>query len=226
MNHKAPDIVYIDYNKTKYINRELGDSVHVWSFFHKGTQDDIQELLDRVELSRASNLVFQKDRNRFVRDRVNLKKILSQYIGSCPGDVRVSYKENGKPYLKNSGIEFNVSHSRDLSVYAISKSEIGVDIEKIREIPYLEEIVRHFFTEKEADQVNSMEGLQRAEIFFKIWTQKEAIGKMLGLGLGYLGKDMSKYSVETFTPHIQYVGALSLGSTRFLSILGTRLQRQ
>jgi 4'-phosphopantetheinyl transferase len=212
LNHEASNIVHIDYNKTKYINRALGDSVHVWSFFHKGTQVDNHELLDQFELSRAGSFVFKKDMNRFIRDRINLKKILSHYIGSCPEDVTVSYKENGKPYLKNSDIEFNVSHSRELSVYAISEAEIGVDIEKIREMPYFDRIIRHFFTEKEADQVNGMEGLQRAEIFFEIWTQKEAIGKMLGLGLGCLGMDISKYFVETFSPHIQYIGALSLAS--------------
>jgi 4'-phosphopantetheinyl transferase len=210
LNQETPEIVYIDYNKTKYLKRELGSSIHIWSFLHKSTKVGSKELLDLVERTRASNFVFQKDRDRFIRDRVNLKKILSQYTGSYPLDVIVSYRLKGKPYLKNSEIKFNLSHSKDLSVYAISKTEIGVDIEKIREIPHFEGIMKRFFTEEEADQVNNMEELGRSEVFLKIWTQKEAIGKMLGFGLEYLGKDISKYSVETFTPHIQYIGALSL----------------
>ena len=198
----------------------MGDAVHIWSYFHDYSELDEQELLGSDELTRANNFFFQRDRNRFIKDRINLKKILSQYVRSNPKDMDVSIKENGKPYLKNSKIEFNISHSEDLSVYAVSKNEIGVDIEKIREIPNIEGIVKYFFTEKEAGQVKFSEGKQRNRIFLKIWTQKEAVGKMLGIGLGHLDENNSKYYVEDISPHNYYVGALAIGRMNLKLLMG------
>ena len=208
MNQHDQKTVFIDYVNTNTIVDELGDSVHVWRYMHKYTESN-PGLLDQVELTRANNYVFQKDRNRFITDRVNLKKILSQYMGVDPRDVRFSYNDYGKPYLLNSGIRFNLSHSGDMSVYAVSRSEIGVDIEKTRDLPYIDEIANFYFTEEEAKLVKTLKGSQKSMSFFKIWTKKEAVTKMLGLGLSLINIDLSNYSVEQFSPHSQYVGALS-----------------
>jgi phosphopantetheinyl transferase len=40
------------------------------------------------------------------------------------------YTDDGKPHL-NDGRKITISHSFDYSAIAISKSEIGIDIEKI-----------------------------------------------------------------------------------------------
>ena len=39
----------------------------------------------------------------------------------------VSFEENGKPYYKNRGIHFGISHSHGLCAVAISDQPVGVD---------------------------------------------------------------------------------------------------
>ena len=47
--------------------------------------------------------------------------------------IVLAYK-NGKPYLTNRAIYFNISHSHDAVACGISKDECGVDIEKVRPV--------------------------------------------------------------------------------------------
>lgn len=212
------DILYFDYNQPNLINRNLRNSVHIWQFFHnqhpkKRPWISYPTILDKEELKRAKNYIYQKDRTRFIQDRRNLKKILSQYIDCNPSDVKISYQKKGKPHITDKKIEFNVSHSGDLSVYAVSTArKIGIDIEEIREIANIDTIMKYFYTKKESDQINRKKGLQRMKEFFKIWTQKEAIVKMFGMGIPHIKQEEDenfKYIVQRITPHKKYVGALS-----------------
>lgn len=87
------------------------------------------------------------------------------------------YNENGKPYLKDNSIYFNFSHSYNKSIVAISKKEIGVDIEKIR-ITNINTI-KKFATEKEKKFILQDKNLLYERLFL-IYTLKESYCKMLG----------------------------------------------
>ncbi len=75
--------------------------------------------------------------------------------------------ENGKWRLKDNTINFSISHSNNLVCVGVSKSEIGVDIEKIDEkVLYLEKkyhIEKSFSNKKE-----------KILEYIKFWTEKEA----------------------------------------------------
>ncbi len=91
-------------------------------------------------------------------------------------DIDYSYNEYGKPYLSDSKIFFNISHSYDYVITVISDNEIGIDIEKIRNVP--KNIVNQIATEKERKYV-----LAKEERLFRIYTLKEAYFKLLGNNL-------------------------------------------
>ena len=57
--------------------------------------------------------------------------LLLRKICGVTDDAQLYCGENGKPYLKNGGMYFNISHSGDYVVLATADSEVGVDIEKI-----------------------------------------------------------------------------------------------
>ena len=81
--------------------------------------------------------------------------------------------EYGKPLSDH--IFFNISHSHSFIAIAISDSNIGIDIEKIRPFSnYLKEYISSNM-EKEyiTDEIS----------FFEIWTNKEAIVKAYGVGV-------------------------------------------
>lgn len=86
--------------------------------------------------------------------------------------------EKGKPYFKYiSDLFFSISHTDELTVIALSDSEVGIDAEKIRSADL--RVIRRFLKE-EADYITERDSDRR---FFEIWTKKEAYLKCKGTGL-------------------------------------------
>ena len=85
--------------------------------------------------------------------------------------------ENGKPYAKGAAF-FNISHSGSFAVAAVSDCEVGVDIERIRDVNLR---IAEKFSGGEREYILSAESPQKA--FFEIWTAKEAYLKKCGTGL-------------------------------------------
>ena len=84
-----------------------------------------------------------------------------------------SLNEHDKPI--SDKVKFNISHSNDYVVLAISDVDVGVDIEKIR--PFKPNMIDFVSTKEEK------EAIVDEESFFKVWTAKEALLKCLGTGL-------------------------------------------
>lgn len=99
----------------------------------------------------------------------------------------------GKPYLKDSNISFNLSHTRKGVMCSISENRVGCDIEKIVEKTIA---VRSIFCKNEIEIIENA-----PKCFTKIWTLKEAYSKCMGFGLTQKlsGIDFSKYvCADTF----------------------------
>ena len=92
--------------------------------------------------------------------------------------------EYGKPMVAGGGPPyFNVSHKHLWAVIAVSKrGDIGVDIESVG--LYRPKMAERYFTPNEVRWLNDIrdENKRRYE-FYKMWTMKEAYGKMTGGGL-------------------------------------------
>lgn len=91
----------------------------------------------------------------------------------------IYYGENGKPETKN--ICFNLSHSNEMAICAVSKLSVGCDIEKIKKEP--KDIARNCFCKSEVEYLESFSGEKRVEEFFRLWTMKESFVKMTGEGM-------------------------------------------
>lgn len=83
----------------------------------------------------------------------------------------------GKPYFKNSRINFNLSHSGNGVICGFSINSLGVDIEKLSSIDI--DCFEDVFTYEEFEIIKK----EGEEKFFNFWTQKEAISKEIGKGL-------------------------------------------
>lgn len=163
-------------------------TVHLW----RATLPDLipQEneflpLLSEDELQRANRFKFPKHRQRFIVARGLLRNILSLYTNVPPQEIIFSYGHRGKPFLKNNplNLQFNVSHSDDVAVYALTKEvEIGVDIQKIED-KFNDMVAKRFFSESEYLQLNQVEEDQRISAFCQLWSGKEALIKAVGEGL-------------------------------------------
>ena len=103
--------------------------------------------------------------------------LLLRRICGVTDDCQLMTGENGKPYLKNGGMYFNISHSGDYVVLAAADSEVGVDIEKVTS--YSDAVAARCFTPEEREWMRR-EGDNEA--FFRLWTAKESVMKASGLG--------------------------------------------
>jgi 4'-phosphopantetheinyl transferase len=91
-----------------------------------------------------------------------------------------SYNEHGKPFLKNyPEWYFNISHCKTAVCCVLSKKEIGIDIEEIA--AYKESLADYICNENEFAELQNSEN--QAEAFYRLWTMKEAVFKMLGTGI-------------------------------------------
>ncbi len=91
----------------------------------------------------------------------------------------LEYTVYNRPCFKN-GIDFNISHSGQYVVCALSDSNIvGVDIEEIKPIDIRD--FKNSWQERELEAIQNSSDQQRE--FYKYWTRKEAVIKADGGGL-------------------------------------------
>lgn len=145
-------------------------------------------LLSTAEWQRAHRLADQRQRRRFIAARSLLRQLLGERLAIRPEAVELIYGKYGKPalseHLTGLALNFNVSHSHDLAVFAFASGRrIGVDIERIRPLLTTELIASHFFSRCEQDEYQSLEPADKIEGFFNAWTRKEAFVKAHGDGL-------------------------------------------
>jgi 4'-phosphopantetheinyl transferase len=102
----------------------------------------------------------------------------------------------GKPYIQDAprSLGFNVSHSQGLAAIAVSEvSDIGVDVEQLRPMEHIPQMVGHFFSTEEQARFAQGSDSDLALLFFQHWTGKEAYIKALGEGLSH---PLDRFSVE------------------------------
>lgn len=171
-------------------------SISIWQVFLPRFFSEINNLttvLNAEELQRAHRYHFALHRNRFIVARAMLRKILSLYLMISPQEISFSLGEHGKPYLTNNelNIRFNLSHSHDMAIYAITQqNEVGIDIEKI-EKNYKEEVAKRFFSAQEYLTLTQLPPDQQILAFYHLWARKEAIIKVLGKNIYHSTRDFS-----------------------------------
>lgn len=112
--------------------------------------------------------------------------VLARYSGLEPGQLRFATGIHGKPRLINSPrpIEFNVSHSGDWQVCAVTRDvPVGVDIEYCEPRREVVKLARRFFSVPEHQGLLREEEALRVQRFYDLWTLKESRVKALGAAL-------------------------------------------
>jgi len=145
-------------------------------------------MIGEDEKQRASRFKFQKDYKAFVITRACLRILLADYLNMDPEELKFIYSNYGKPEIAydRCDLQFNVSHSKHVSLIGISKTDpIGVDIEFIKFDEDLNIVARRFFSENEYNEFESLNQSDKAQGFFNCWTRKEAFIKAVGHGLSF-----------------------------------------
>lgn len=104
-----------------------------------------------------------------------LRALLSEHTGAPPESFRFLRTPRGKPYAENAPY-FNLSHSGDWLLCAVSDTPVGADIETPRTVS--PNLLRRTCTPAELAYIGD-----DAQRFLEVWTAKEAYLKLLGTGL-------------------------------------------
>lgn len=153
-------------------------------------------LLSPDEQERAHCFHFEHDRRRFTVTRGVLRTLLGKHLGIASKSVKFTQTEKGKPLVIGASIHFNVSHSHERALIAISNTKpVGVDIEYLaREANYVA-LAERYFTPNEYATIQSLPKAQHKHAFLICWTCKEAVAKASGEGLF-----LSLGSLEVISP--------------------------
>lgn len=144
------------------------------------------------------------DKRRAKIDRMTLRSARQLSLGAelllmqCLKEYGiVSYQldnaSHGKPYLTSyvdqkgvlhtePKLHFNLSHSGERVMCAISDQAVGCDVEKVKDGKLL--VAKRFFTSQEYEELCALQSKeQQSQLFFRYWTLKESYMKATGLGL-------------------------------------------
>ena len=176
------------------------------------TRMDYQlELVDLQNLPPASTVLSEREqaffqtlklpkrRTEWLGGRLALKRLVARQTQLPLNDIEVlPQDQNGKPQLHLSGkatsLVFSITHSHGYAVAAISSSAkyLGIDLEKIA--PRINAWKEDFFHPSELTEDSD-------EFLTALWTQKEAVVKLLGTGLA-----LNSFDVRCINGCVQFFG--------------------
>ncbi len=146
--------------------------------------------LSPVKKQRVDRFRFADDKRRSVAGDMLIKSYINKTAGTPVEDIIMVYDANGKPYIKNSSIHFNISHSGNMVVCAVNDKPIGIDVENIRPInlkPALkvfnEKELKYLFPSGIPGHFEITDDEALIKRFFELWTLKEAFVKYSGIGI-------------------------------------------
>ena len=177
--------------------------VHFWQFsrdrFAPGFLESAQHLVTLDERQHAGRFKFEKDRLRFISARAILRVLLGRYLNVAPVSVEFALRTNGKPVLfvpqNETQIHFNISHSDAVSVLCFSvDGPIGVDVEQVRRADDLADVAATQLGPYELAVLDNLSAGAWFDGFFRAWTEKEALSKMSGEGIGNGMPDFDAYA--------------------------------
>jgi len=144
------------------------------------------EYLSIQEKIKASKYYTEYLSKKYIISHGILRYILSFYTKQHPQKIEFNYNEYGKPFLKNSNIQFNISHSHNMVSYIIALNyRVGIDIELHDKNLNIEDVAALVLTTDEYKYLSSLKSRDKLRIFYILWTKKEALVKAIGQGLSY-----------------------------------------
>lgn len=160
--------------------------------------------------------------NRYYNEMDKIRTMLGEFlvryslindfgVDSC--DSELQRTAAGKPIYHNGEICSSISHKEDFVVCAVSKHEVGIDIELIRNSANLG-VVNRFFSNKEKTMMflcSSQD--EQAKLFYQLWTQKEAAYKIDNLLLGSEESNL-KYQFYNIDISNRYICSLCCSENR------------
>jgi len=186
----ANDMNWLTFKKEVFIVKD--NEIHFFKIevdiYFDLIKDTYVDILSDQEITKANRFLKIKDAECYIVTRHALRSILAHFVLVPPEEIQFHFSTYKKP--KVDGIEFNISHSGNFVIIAMSSAPIGIDIEFINQTFDFDPLMKTIFNEEESSLINKKaDKLLRSYI---IWTRKEAVLKASGEGLT---DDLTKLNV-------------------------------
>lgn len=156
------------------------------------TENEIDKLWTFLDKDRQEKVLAFKnagERNRSIFAGLLLRHAFMQAGHSVTQwqQVRVERGTYGKPYIKGfMDFQYSLSHSGKWILCAVDTDSVGADVQEGK--PWKLSLAKRFFHPSEYDRLLSLEGMdnqyKRTQEFYKMWTAKESVVKLIGRGIG------------------------------------------
>lgn len=163
------------------------DVVDVWEAPLDIPEENVTALYDMLALgeqTRAKAFIDARGYRQYVISRGRMRQVLSLYTDVPAPDIHFTVVGDGKPALMDQGplkIFFNNTHSGGLGLVAVTSGrEVGIDMERVRDIERALQVSKRFFTPEEHARLEALPEDQRIRAFLSIWTRREAGTKARG----------------------------------------------
>lgn len=160
-------------------------------------------LMDIKKQKKVTTYKYDKDKKRTLAGEMLARRMISTYCNVVPEEISFETGCYGKPNAKHLNVEFNISHSEEMVVCAISDKPVGIDVEMIR--PIGTNILRKLCTDIDLEYIFGNDTItnnipcnfddQQLCRFYEVWTAKEAYFKCIGTGIKNL-KSISMDELE------------------------------
>ncbi|MEK7401010.1 MAG: 4'-phosphopantetheinyl transferase superfamily protein [Gemmatimonadota bacterium] len=143
---------------------------------------DVLSDAERSRLGRYRNLA---SAGCYVITRALVRRVLGEHLAIPPNQVTVRVTDLGKPVVSDD-LHFNVSHSGDLIVMAVSAERaVGVDVERRRPVVRADALIARWLTPVEQQEVRRLtaDGVNVSDAFLRVWSTKESGLKAIGVGI-------------------------------------------
>lgn len=169
-------------------------SAEIWYAWVGDHADDIdrfsRDLLSSEEQAHLAGYRVREAAERYVVTRSLVRVVLSDRLAVAPRELRVTRTGTGKPVIAQ-GVHFNVTHSGDLILMAISDERaVGVDVERKRDVQRVDALIGRWLSAEEQSEFSQLRGrgASPSDAFLRLWSLKEARLKALGVGISGAGR--------------------------------------
>lgn len=133
--------------------------------------------LSAEERERCQRYATAEMRHQALLTRLSVRRVLSRYQGVAPSRWVFGASELGRPHIDTplTDLDFNLSHSRDWIVMAVSRNHtLGVDVEKRDRQRDILPVARRMFSPAEVAWLESLAADMRQHEFYSLWSLREA----------------------------------------------------
>ena len=138
-----------------------------------------------------------------------VSSLLSFYPLPEKADPTILKREKGKPYFLNLPLFLSLTDSGPYDVLALSSEEIGIDLQIHKKMRYLS-LAKRFSHPDEYGYLQSLPEDDQPDVFFLLWTAKEAYVKYTGDGIDQNFSKFSVFSVPEVISSIRIDGSMTL----------------